>query len=85
MHNDTNLSRPQKDPEEGVTAITPLIMEDLESRRELGINKYGTELKSFNGRDSLRDAYEEALDLALYLKQAMIERDSIRKKESKNK
>jgi len=29
----------------------------------------------FNGRDALKDAYEEALDLAMYLKQAMIERD----------
>jgi hypothetical protein len=28
-----------------------------------------------NGRDALLDAYEEALDLACYLKQAILERD----------
>jgi len=28
-----------------------------------------------NGRDALRDAYEEALDLCQYLRQALYERD----------
>jgi hypothetical protein len=50
-------------------------MADLEFRREMGILKYGGELKTHNGRDALIDAYQEALDLALYLKQAILERD----------
>jgi hypothetical protein len=33
-------------------------------------------LQAFNGRDALRDAYEEALDLACYLRQAIAERDA---------
>lgn len=43
-------------------------------RRRLGIERYGTPLQAHNGRDALRDAYEEALDLANYLRQAMEER-----------
>ena len=34
-----------------------------------------TSLQAFNGRDALRDAYEEALDLCQYLRQALYERD----------
>jgi hypothetical protein len=40
----------------------------------MGIAKYGTPLQTFNGRDPLIDAYQEALDLAVYLKQAIMER-----------
>lgn len=58
--------------------ILPLVIADLEDRAAAGIMTYGTLLRPFNGRDALKDAYEEALDLAMYLKQAMIERDSIK-------
>ena len=37
--------------------------------------KYGVGLQPHNGRDVLRDAYEEALDLCVYLRQAIFERD----------
>jgi hypothetical protein len=46
---------------------------DLGKREAHGIEVYGTPLQPFNGRDVLRDAYEEALDLACYLKQAVCE------------
>jgi hypothetical protein len=46
---------------------------DIEERRELGIRRYGTPLQPNNGRNALQDAYEEAIDLAMYLKQALIE------------
>lgn len=48
---------------------------DIQSRKRVGIQRYGTPLQPHNGRDALRDAYEEALDLACYLKQALLERD----------
>jgi len=48
---------------------------DLEERYEEGVRRYGVPLQPFNGRDPLQDAYEEAIDLALYLKQALMERD----------
>lgn len=56
-------------------AIQDLVAADIEARRELGIKRYGTALQGFNGRDALRDAYEESLDLAMYLRQAIYERD----------
>lgn len=41
---------------------------DITSRKELGIKKYGVALKSNNGRDTVLDMYEEALDLVFYSK-----------------
>ena len=54
--------------------IFPLVIQDLLMREQLGIKTYGVSLQSHNGRDALQDAYEEALDLAVYLKQAILER-----------
>ena len=56
-------------------SIQDQVIEDLEHRKQLGLSTYGTLLYPHNGRDQLQDAYEEALDLACYLKSAMIERD----------
>jgi hypothetical protein len=56
-------------------AVWPIVMADMQSRHELGIKRYGTPLQPHNGRDALRDAYEEALDLAVYLRTAIYERD----------
>lgn len=50
------------------------VVEDMRQRAELGRERYGTYLRTNNGRDALRDAYEEALDLCMYLKQMMMER-----------
>lgn len=55
--------------------IQTLVIADIESRKAIGIERYGTALQPFNGRDSLRDAYEESIDLAMYLKQTMVERE----------
>jgi hypothetical protein len=52
------------------------VVEDIKLRRESGRKKYGTELKSFNGRDALTDAYQEALDFSAYLRQYLLENDS---------
>ena len=56
-------------------AVWPIVMADMQDRHQLGIKRYGTPLQPFNGRDALRDAYEEALDLAVYLRTAIFERD----------
>jgi hypothetical protein len=52
-----------------------LVQEDMKRRNEFGEYKYGTPLQAHNGRDALKDAYEEALDLCVYLRQALFERD----------
>jgi hypothetical protein len=55
-------------------SIQALVREDLEQREQVGIGRYGTALQPNNGRDALRDAYEEALDLVCYLRQVIEER-----------
>lgn len=63
-------------PEESdLPAVWDAVIADMRARDDLGINKYGTRLKPLNGRDALVDAYQEALDLAVYLKQAILERE----------
>lgn len=52
-----------------------LVIRDMEERREVGIAKYGKPVRAGNGRDPLLDAYQEALDLAVYLRQAIEERE----------
>jgi hypothetical protein len=57
--------------------IQNLVIEDIKQRLDVGISRYGTGLQAFNNRDAVLDAYEEALDLAMYLKQVHIELQSI--------
>lgn len=63
--------------EPAIPVIHHLVQEDLHSRLAIGVQTYGTELRAHNGRDALRDAYEEALDLACYLRQVLYERDGV--------
>jgi hypothetical protein len=57
------------------------MIRDIEARKTLGAKRYGTPLQPHNGRNALLDAYEEALDLAVYLKQALIESETPDKNE----
>ena len=50
-------------------------MADMLDRDTVGRKRYGTRLQPHNGRDALVDAYQEALDLVVYLRQAIYERD----------
>lgn len=54
-------------------ATWALVISDMVNRNNIGVAKYGTPLQPFNGRNSLQDAYEEVLDLAVYLKNAIVE------------
>lgn len=58
-------------------SVQDMVIADLESRKEIGIERYGTLLRPHNGRDMLRDAYEEAMDLTIYLRGAIAERDGV--------
>jgi len=57
----STINRPKDD-------ITASVMEDLLSRAERGLIKYNTTLNDNNHQNMLQHAYEEALDLAQYLK-----------------
>lgn len=57
--------------------IQSMVIDDIGKRRSVGIERYGTALQPFNGRKTLRDIYEELLDVACYMKQRMVEEDLI--------
>lgn len=56
----------------GDDVLTRVIL-DLKARGVVGKLKYGTALKTNNGRNALMDAYQEALDMCMYLKQKLME------------
>lgn len=55
--------------------IADLVIADMAARKQHGIATYGVALQAFNGRDALRDLYEELLDACVYIRQLMEERD----------
>jgi hypothetical protein len=75
-----NTTTIQDQPAPTHNALTPvwdLVIQDMQERNQVGIQRYGTPLQPFNGRDALVDAYQEALDLAVYLRQAIAERTAL--------
>lgn len=52
-------------------ALSPELRALCEERDAMGRAKYGTALRVHNGREPLVDALQEALDLAVYLHQAV--------------
>jgi hypothetical protein len=51
-----------------------LVIEDVLKRKAMGLEKYKVLLQAHNGRRPLWDAYQEVLDLAVYLRQEIEER-----------
>ena len=70
----------EPEPTPGEAEVTPLVIADLQSRSDFGARKYGTRLQTFNGRDALKDAYQEALDLCCYLRQRIEEEERLEQK-----
>lgn len=60
---------------EGYPSMHTKAMTDLALRRRLGEVRYGVALQPCNGRDAIRDAYEEVLDAAAYLAQCHFEQN----------
>lgn len=69
-----NAAEPPPKPADG-PAIWDLVIADMRERDGVGAAKYGRRLRAGDGRDSLVDAYQEALDLVVYLRKAIEERD----------
>lgn len=65
--------QPDPIPNDNRVPIVDLVADDLAERKRKGIEKYGIPLKAFNGRNSMIDAYQEALDLCIYLRQVIEE------------
>jgi hypothetical protein len=59
-------SQPLPTPSDRASAHD-LLITFVAKRKDLGLRRYGSLLQAGNGRDSLRDALEEVVDLAAYL------------------
>lgn len=74
MAADLNAEQPPPGPCSGPDCWE-LVLADMAERRRIGIARYGVPVRPDNGRDALVDAYQEALDLCVYLRQAIEQRD----------
>jgi hypothetical protein len=67
------MSQNQSSPQP--TGVEALVCADITKRQQLGISKYGTTVSEnpLNHRAWLEHAYQECLDMAIYLRRAMEE------------
>jgi hypothetical protein len=73
----TKASEKQPPPTGDGKLILPLVLVDIQERARAGLKKYGTMLKAYNGREALWDAYQEAIDLVMYIRQDIEERNQV--------
>jgi hypothetical protein len=72
--NKCNLNNEQPSPiSNESTPIADLVISDMQTRKEIGYSRYNKYLQANNGRDGLRDLYEELLDACMYIRQVMEE------------
>lgn len=76
MNDPLNAAQPPPVPNDA-PAVWDLVVADMRERDAVGAERYGTRLQPNNGRDALVDAYQEALDLTVYLRQAIAERRQV--------
>ena len=44
------------------------VLVDMQARKQLGYDRYGVSLNHLSDKDFLKEAYEEAMDLCVYLR-----------------
>lgn len=71
-----NAAKREPEPTKGEQEILPLVLADFQARADAGLERYGTPLETNNGRNALMDAYQEAIDLVMYLRQAIAEMEA---------
>jgi hypothetical protein len=69
--------KPEPAPQTGKDDVWLKVIKQMAKRRKQGIRNYGTPLKTHNGRRALVDAFQESLDMAVYLYQEILERRDI--------
>ncbi len=70
-----NLSDAEPPPKQSDSPpMWDLVVDDMKERDRIGEKKYGRRLQAHNGRDPLIDAFQEHLDLIVYLRQAIFEK-----------
>lgn len=74
-HPEQGLSTPEPAPiPNDRPCIQDLVIKDLETRKQVGLERYGTYLQAGNGRDALVDLYQELIDATQYIRQEIEER-----------
>jgi hypothetical protein len=71
-------TRPGDQPlptDDGGPAMQDLVIADIDARKQVGIERYGQTLKAFDGRDNLKDIYDELIDAAIYVRKEIYKRD----------
>jgi len=63
-------------PLPGQSTVADKVIDDINERVQLGLNKYGTKLMTFNGRNALVDLYQELIDATMYIKQLLMEEEN---------
>lgn len=76
LHNSPATAEQPKPLANDGPATWELVIKDMQARDQLGRERYGTPLQPNNGRKSLVDAYQEVLDLAAYMRNAIEEQDA---------
>jgi len=75
------VSKAAEHQEDPIVNLFPIVQDmviaDIQARKEVGKERYGTYLQPFNGRSALWDAYQEALDLCQYLRQMIYEEEYV--------
>ena len=70
----SKAATPQPPPHSGKLTVIDYVLADMAERAAAGVIKHGMPLQTDNGRDALWDAYQEAMDLCMYLRQMILER-----------
>lgn len=68
-------AKPEPEPTGNGEIVLFEVMQDLIDRAQAGKKKYGTYLRTHNGRNALNDAYQEHLDALMYIKQELMQRE----------
>ena len=79
----SNAYQHEPEPKRGEIVVYEVVLSDIRQRVKAGNEKHGTYLETNNGRDALWDAYQEAIDLVMYLRQAILEREGLQMTEKK--
>jgi len=63
------INDPQPEPIAAHGDMWLKVIEDMEARRLVGMERYNSPLQAFNGRDAMIDLYQELLDATVYARQ----------------
>jgi len=71
----SQASKHQPDPAGDGKTVLNYVLADLVERAQDGKKRYGTFLRTHNGRNALWDALQENYDLVMYLRQFIVEHE----------